>query len=61
MMEAIDDVNHPYRVILEKYELHLIPLVNPDGYAFTYAEDGVGTSGCADYMRRRILNHCILF
>ena len=27
--------------LVERYEFHMLPILNPDGYIYTYAENGV--------------------
>lgn len=41
LIEGYKNKDKNLKHLLERYEFHILPILNPDGYAYTYAENGV--------------------
>ena len=36
--------------LVDSYDLHIIPIVNPDGYKYTWAPNGVSTTSYGSHL-----------
>ena len=47
MIEGYNSKNATVTSLLERYDFHFLPILNPDGYEFSFAEEKVSSYGSA--------------
>ncbi|XP_067929028.1 carboxypeptidase B-like [Watersipora subatra] len=41
LIKGYREDDHKLKKLVERYEFHILPVLNPDGYVFTYKDDGI--------------------